>query len=373
MQKILFILRKEFKQIFRTREMIGIIFGIPLVQLVVLGFAITNEVKHVSLILGDQDNSQYSREILRSFNQTDRFDIVSYESDFTKVQEMIQAWEAQVAVIIPPDFGKDLQSGQTPAVQIIIDGIDGNTAGIAVGNAQGILNQFVENNFPGQQRQVGLQQQKLVSMETRMWYNDNLDSAQYMIPGIVVVLITVISMMLSAINLVREKEIGTLEQLMVTPLNKYQILTGKLLPFLILTFIEMTIVLIFAKFIFSISIQGSFLLFAALSLLYLFTTLGLGIFVSTITATQQQAMFISWFIMVFTLLMSGFFIPIENMPGLLQDITYLNPMRYFMYITRDIIQKGSGFIELLQDVIPMTIYGVLIFLFGVLNFRKRAA
>lgn len=371
MRKILFMLKKEFKQIFRTREMIGVIFGIPVVQLVILGFAITTEVKNVSMVIADQDNSLYSREIIHAFNQTDRFEVVGYETDLSIIKNMIQTWKAQIVIVIPPDFGKDLESMQIPQLQIIVDGIDGNTAGIAIGYAQGILNHTIQNKFINQSPRIELKRIKLVEMETRMWYNENLDSAQYMIPGIVVVLITVISMMLSAVNLVREKEIGTLEQLMVTPLRKHQMLAGKLLPFLILTFIEMTIVLVFAKYIFDIHIKGSIFLFGALSIVYLFTTLGLGIFVSTITSTQQQAMFISWFIMVFSLIMSGFFIPIENMPPVLQKITYLNPMRYFMYIIRDIIQKGSSFINLLQDVLPLFIYGILIFTFGIINFRKR--
>jgi len=192
-----------------------------------------------------------------------------------------------------------------------------------------------------------------------------------MVPGLVVVLLTVISMMLSAMSLVREKEIGTLEQLIVTPLRKYQLLLGKLFPFLILTFVEMVIIINAAKIIFSIEFVGSQPLLATLASLYLFTTLGLGIFISTITSTQQQAMFLAWFFMVFMLLMSGFLIPIENMPAFLQKITYLNPMRYFIYITRDIFQKGSNVQYLKIDILPMTIYGILIFWGSVLKFHKR--
>jgi ABC-2 type transport system permease protein len=210
-------------------------------------------------------------------------------------------------------------------------------------------------------------------MEDRMWYNDDLDNAQYMIPGIIAVLVTVISMMLSSINLVREKEIGTLEQLMVTPLKRYELLMGKILPFLILTFVEVGIVLIFGKIIFSIQVKGSYLLLAGLAFLYLFTTLGLGIFISTITSTQQQAMFVSWFVMVFLIMISGFFIPIENMPNFMQKLTYLSPMRYFLYIVRDIIQKDASFFNLLKDIIPMSIYGFLIFVASTIKFQKRVS
>jgi ABC-2 type transport system permease protein len=168
-----------------------------------------------------------------------------------------------------------------------------------------------------------------------------------------------------------EKEIGTLEQLLVTPLRKHQLLLGKLIPFLILAFVELGIVLKAAQFIFSIESQGSFYLLAGLAFFYLFTTLGLGIFISTITNSQQQAMFVSWFFMVFMLLMSGLFIPIENMPDILQKLTYLNPMRYFLYIIRDIFQKGATLRYLLVDAVPMAIFGLLIFTFSVLKFQKR--
>lgn len=373
MNAIRHMLIKEFKQIFRTREMIAIIFGIPIIQLVVLGFTITNEVKNVSLIISDRDNSKTSREIVRALENTDRFIISDYITEQKKIEESIQNWDAQIAVIIPLGFEKDYLRGQLTEIQVLADGLDGNTAGISIGYIQGILADFqIPSNLrfrPNEPLAAGTNH--LVTMQERMWFNEDLDNAQYMIPGIIAVLITVISMMLSSINLVREKEIGTLEQLMVTPLKRYELLLGKILPFLFLTFIELGIVLILGKIIFSIEIHGSILLLAGLAFLFLFTTLGLGIFISTITSTQLQAMFVSWFIMVFMIMMSGFFIPIENMPIFMQKLTYLSPMRYFLYIVRDIIQKDASMINLLRDIIPMTIYGLLIFAASTVKFQKR--
>ena len=367
------LLIKEFKQIFRTREMLAIMFGVPVVQLIVLGFTITNEVKNVSLIISDRDNSQISREIVRTFNQTDRFTIVDYITDQRKIETALQNWQAQVALVIPGGFSKDYQRGRTGEIQLLADGLDGNTAGIALGYAQQLLVPFLTPSTANIQfiNRQGASAIHLVQMDERMWFNENLDNAQYMIPGIICVLITVISMMLSSINLVREKEIGTLEQLMVTPIKKYQLLLGKILPFLILTFIELGIVTFFGRLIFSVEIQGSYLLLAGLSFLFLFTTLGLGIFISTITSTQQQAMFVSWFFMVFMIMVSGFFIPIDNMPDFIQKLTYLNPMRYYLYIVRDIIQKDAAWFYLLKDAIPMTLYGLLIFVISTLKFQKR--
>ena len=268
-----------------------------------------------------------------------------------------------------------LAGGLDADIQLLADGLDGNSAGIALGYAQGILTQFQ----PPPNLNVSLMTNQnarsihLVSMEDRMWFNEDLDNAQYMIPGIIAILLTIVSMMLSSINLVREKEIGTLEQLMVTPLKRYQLLLGKILPFLILTFVELGIVMTFGQIIFAIQVKGSYLLLAALSFLFLFTTLGFGIFISTITRTQQQAMFVSWFFMVFMLLISGFFVPIENMPDFIQKLTYLNPMRYYLYIIRDIIQKDASFVHLLKDIIPMTLYGIIIFSISTIKFQKRVA
>ncbi len=373
MRQILYMMRKEFRQIFRTREMIGIIFGMPLIQMIVLGFTITNEVKNVSLLIADYDNSQISHEITRSFANTDRFVIIGYETDPVKIESAVQEWDAQIVLVIPNHFASDLSTNQQPEIQLILDGLDGNSAGIAMGYAQGILTQYAQSSGLDFILNQGPEQMHLVQNQERMWYNLNLDNAQFMIPGLVVSLMTIISMMLSAISLVKEKEIGTMEQLMVTPLKRYQLLFGKILPFLILTFIELMVVIICASFIFDIHIQGSYLLLAFLALPFLFTTLGFGIFVSTLTNTQQEAMFLAWFFMVFMLLMSGFFIPIQNMPDILQNITYLNPMRYFLNITRDIFLKGATLPYLLVDAIPLAIYSIIIFMLGVLNFHKRLA
>jgi ABC-2 type transport system permease protein len=373
MRAVRFMLIKEFKQIFRTREMVAIIFGLPLIQLIVLGFTITNEVKNVSLIISDRDNSIISREIVRSFENTDRFSITEYTTDQRRIEESIQNWEAQIALIIPHGFGRDYERSTNADIQLLTDGLDGNSAGISLAYAHGILANF---QMPDRIKLRMLNMasgrpKRMIQMEERMWFNEDLDNAQYMIPGIIAVLVTIISMMLSSINLVREKEIGTLEQLMVTPLKRHELLLGKILPFLILTFVEMGLVLIFGQIIFSVEVKGSYLLLSGLAFLFLFTTLGLGIFISTITSTQQQAMFVSWFFMVFMIMISGFFIPIDNMPDFMQKLTYLSPMRYFLYIVRDIIQKDAGFMYLLKDIIPMTIYGLLIFVVSTIKFQKR--
>jgi ABC-2 type transport system permease protein len=372
MNRVLHLIRKEFRQTFRNRPMLVLIFIVPIFQLLILAYAVTTETKHVKLLIADGDNSHTSREIARAFSNTDRFDLKGYTSDLAGVREQIQAWRAQMVLVIPPDFGRDVRRGLTPSVQVIVDGVDGNSAGVAMGYAWGILTDLGLDLVRTTPAALHLPSLRLVTMEERMWYNPNLSSQQYMVPGIVVLLLTILPMMLTGISLVREKELGTLEQLMVTPLKKHQLLLGKLIPFLILSYIELAIVMTVAVLLFRINMQGSYPLLAGLSLLYLFTTLGLGIFVSTVAHSQQQAMFVAWFLMVFMTLMNGFFIPIENMPRVMQLLTYLNPMRYFLAIIRDIFSKGSALPFLLKDAIPMTAYGVVIMLFSVAKFQKRA-
>ena len=373
MQSILEMIRKEFRQIFRDRPMIAIIFLVPVVQLLILSFAITTDVKHLKLAVVDYDKSQVSREIIRAFSQTERFDIVDLSDDLKDIDNQMRAWKIQIALVIPQNFSRDLQRKLYPQILLSVDGVDGNTAGIALGYAQAILlNIGVDLRTPHYLTAKG-PSNHFISMIERMWYNLELDSQQYMIPGIVVILLTIIPMMLSAMSLVKEKELGTLEQLMVTPLRKHQLLIGKMIPFLLLAFVEMAIVMTIALTVFGISMDGSYLLLASLSLLYLLTTIGLGIFISTFTHTQQQAMFLAWFFMVFMIIMSGFFIPIQNMPSLLQGLTYLNPMRYFMGIVREIFQKGSSLIYLWPDTLLMTGEGLLISILAVIKFQKRVS
>ncbi|GBE26614.1 inner membrane transport permease YbhR [bacterium BMS3Bbin03] len=371
MRQILAMMRKEFKQIFRDRSMVAIIFLIPVIQLFILANAITLDVMHIKLLVADLDNSRVSREMIQAFSHTKRFDIVGMTRNLDGIRRDFRSWRAQMVLIIPPKFGRNLERRLNPRIQFDVDGVDGNTAGVALGYARGILTQFGETILQNPGWRASLQGVHLISMEERMWYNPELDSRQFIIPGIVVVLLTLLPMMLSSMSLVKEKETGTLEQLIVTPMKKYELILGKLIPFLILSYVELTLVMVIAIFFFHIAMNGSYFLLGELSFVYLFTTLGLGIFISTVTSSQQQAMFLSWFISIFIILMSGFFIPIENMPDVLQKLTYLNPMRYFMYIVRDIFQKGSGLKYLLQDAIPMTAYGVFVLSVSVLKFRKR--
>lgn len=372
MQPILYLIQKEFRQIFRDKAMIAIIFFAPLVQMVVLGFAITVDVTNVKTIIADYDNSAVSREIVRKFENNPYFHVVGHMIGNSALRQAIDEWRAQIAIVIPTDFEKNLARHFRPQIQIIADGIDGNTAGIALGYAQGVLADFsaeivADNPASG----VGLARASAVVPQTRMWYNLDLESKNYMVPGLIAMLLTLVSMFLSSMGLVREKEIGTLEQLMVTPIKTWQLILGKVTPFLILGFFELGLMLGIAFVVFQLKAAGSIPLLFAVATLYFLSTLGLGIFISTLAHTQQQAMFLAWFFMIFLIFMSGWLFPIKNMPEIVQKLTLVNPLRYFVTVLREIFLKGSSAQYLVNEILSLAAFAGIILGISALKFKKR--
>ncbi len=373
MQQILFLIQKEFIQVFRDRAIIFIIFVMPLVQVLLLGSAVSTDIKHIKTIICDLDRTPSSRELIKRFQHTQYFDLQFVESNQASITKYIDEGRASITIVIPTRFEKDLKRNQTPTVQILVDGQDSNSSLIAMGYANRIVQAFslekLQNSLvrnPEKFLQI-----HLVEPETRIWYNPNLEAKNYMIPGIVIILLTAVTTLLTALGLVREKEIGTLEQLMVTPVKSYQLMIGKTVPFAILGLIEIAFAIALAKLWYQIPIQGNLLLFFGFALIFMFTTLGVGIFVSTISKTQQQALFLAWFFMVFAILMSGFMFPIENMPKIMQYLTYINPVRYFITIVRELFLKGSGLSYLWLQGVIMTIFSILIITFSAIRFQKR--
>lgn len=372
MQPILYLIQKEFRQIFRDKAMIAIIFFAPLVQMVVLGFAITVDVTNVKTIIADYDNSAVSREIVRKFENNPYFHVVGHMIGNSALRQAIDEWRAQIAIVIPTDFEKNLARHFRPQIQIIADGIDGNTAGIALGYAQGVLADFsaeivADNPASG----VGLARTSAVVPQTRMWYNLDLESKNYMVPGLIAMLLTLVSMFLSSMGLVREKEIGTLEQLMVTPIKTWQLILGKVTPFLILGFFELGLMLGIAFVVFQLKAAGSIPLLFAVATLYFLSTLGLGIFISTLAHTQQQAMFLAWFFMIFLIFMSGWLFPIKNMPEIVQKLTLVNPLRYFVTVLREIFLKGSSAQYLVNEILSLAAFAGIVLGISALKFKKR--
>ncbi len=375
MKAVLHMLRKEFIQIFRDRFMVAIIFFVPLVQLFILAYAITTDVKHLSTVICDLDNSHLSRELISRFRASGYFDLNYFTRRPSDLKKLLDREKAVLALVIPAHFSRDLKKFSSPQVQLIIDGQNSNASVIALGYSLQIIQRFLEDQlkgFLGRMPELG-QYIHIIEPELRVWYNPNLKSAYYMIPGIIALLLTIITMLLTSLAIVREQEIGTWEQLMVTPLKPYQLILGKIIPFALLGYLEFLIALGIALLWWRIPFLGSIFLLAGFIAVYILTTLGLGILISTLARTQQQALFLCWFVAVSCILLSGFFFPIENMPRFFQYLTYLDPLRYFICVLREIILKGAGIEHLLVELIGLLVIGAGVFSLSLIRFQKRVS
>jgi ABC-2 type transport system permease protein len=356
------LIKKEFHQVLRDRIMLRLIFLMPLVQLLLLGYTASTDVKLIYTAFYDFDQSQLSRQYVKSFSAGDYFIPKATDIPLNEADRGFKENEFNAVMILPHDFSKNIQKGKAAKIGFMVDGTNANSASIALGYANIITSQF-------NQRVSGFTSP--FSMRGKILYNPEAKSVYFMVPGIVATLLTMITVMLTCMAIVREREIGTLEQLMVTPITTPALLLGKIIPFALIGFLEMSLALAFGMIWFGIPFVGSWSLLYALSFIYLFATLGVGIFISTMTKTQQQAMFFSWFFAIFALLTSGFFTPIANMPRLIQYLTYINPLRYFMKIVRAIIMKGASLDVLYPEVIALVIFGMVVFSFSWMRFSKR--
>ncbi|HOT96676.1 MAG TPA: ABC transporter permease [bacterium] len=372
MIKILHIIKKEFIQIRRDRSMLGILFVVPVVQLLLLGFVISSEVRNIRTVICDLDNSSASRRIVEHIRQSGYFNVAYYDPRPGRMQAYLDRGRAAVAVVIPEDFNARLQRGERTALQVLVDGQDSNTSTIALGYINGILQRDLTDQIEARlQTSEVAAEVHLVSPNLRVWYNEELKNSDYMVPGIVVFLLTMVTTLVSAMGLVREREIGTMEQLLVAPIKKHELLIGKLVPFAVLGLIELAFGLTVARIVYTIPLAGHLGLLILFALIYLFTTLGLGLFISASSATQQQAMFLTLFFLMFFLLMSGFLFPIENMPRVMQMISLVNPMRYFVLVVRELLIKGAGLHHLYTQGLALLVFGAVIFSFAVLRFQSR--
>ncbi len=355
-------MKKEFQQIGRDSIMLRLIFLMPLIQLLLLGYTASTDVKLIYTVFYDLDKSELSRDYIRSFSVGDYFVRRATDIPLTEAERGFKENRYNAVMIIPDDFSKNIQQKKPAQIGFMVDGTNANSASIALGYANIITHQF-------NQKISGFTSP--ISMRGKMLYNPEAKSVYFMVPGIVATLLTMVTVMLTCMAIVREREIGTLEQLMVTPITTPALLLGKIIPFALIGFLEMSLALAFGMIWFRIPFVGSWPLLYALSFVYLFATLGVGIFISTVTRTQQQAMFFSWFFSIFALLTSGFFTPIANMPRLIQYLTYINPLRYFMKIVRGIIMKGASIDVLYPEVMAMVIFGLVVFTSSWLRFSKR--
>jgi len=374
MKIILNIIKKEFLQFKRDAKMFGIILLAPIVQLIFLGYAANFDVNIVHTSIYDMDKTEESRNFLESFKGNGYFSFDYYVEDYDELEQNLERGKSILALVIPLNFGKNIHKNIPTKVQAIFDGADGNTASVAAGYANSIVLNYAKNLSLEFQNSKGINiiPANFMEAETRVWYNPELKTRNFMVPGIVALLLMIITLILTSLAIVKEKEIGTLEQLIVTPIKSYQLIIGKLVPFSILGFVSVIIVLIAMTIIFDIKVRGSYSFLFFTSFLYILSTLGLGLFVSTISKTQQQAMMLAIFVIMLPMIyLSGFVFPIENMPEPIQITTYIIPLKYFIIIIRGIILKGIGFAELWQETMVLLFMGILILYLSSLRFRKR--
>jgi ABC-2 type transport system permease protein len=372
MRRVLHFLKKELIELRADPRLFGIVIMAPIIQLTVLGYAATTDVQDIPLLVVDGDRSAESRRLISRFDASANFVIVDVVTGSQAVEPHLEHGTAWMALTIPVRFGEDVAAGRPTTVQVIADGTDSNSTTVALGYARGVVAGYAQEVL-GQRLAGGLRAAP-IDADIRVWFNPRLESRDFMVPGIIALLLLVITTNLTAMAIVREREIGTLEQLNVTPLARWELIVGKLLPYALIGLIDVLLVSAVAVFWFAIPLRGSFALLLGCSLLYLLSTLGLGLFVSTISHTQQQAsMTTTFFFLTPMIYLSGFIFPIENMPQWIQWVTYAIPLRYFLVIVRGIFLKGVGFDVLWPQMAALLACGLVLLTLATLRSSKRLA
>jgi ABC-2 type transport system permease protein len=366
---------KEFLQVLRDPKMRGIIFVMPLIQVMVFGYAVTTDVRDVPTAVLDFDQSVASRELLSRFSASGYFRFIAQTRDVSMANHLLDEGSVGAILRIDQDFGEDLRAGRTAKLQVIADGTDSNTAGIVLDYTGRIAGKFSEkvlltrfSRLRGERPLPGT-----VELATRAWFNENLESRNFYVPGVIAIIVMLITLMLTSMAIVREKEIGTIEQLLVSPITPTEFILGKTLPFALIGYADVLLVAALGVFWFEVPIRGSLLLLLVATTFYLMTTLGIGLFISTVSRTQQQAMMSVFFFYFPAVLLSGFMFPIANMPPLVQYLTYANPLRYFLVILRGIFLKGAGPATLWPQMAALLVMGLVTLFFTTRRFRKTMA
>lgn len=372
MQTIFYLIRKEFLQIFRHRIMLPALFVMPFVQLIILVHAADFEIKNIKIHIVIHENTSLNKRLIQQFASSRHFNIEGVSNSSEQAYQEILKGNTDMFMELPHEFEKSILKNGKAKIYLGINSIDGLKAGLMGHYAAAIIRSFNANIILENFTVDSKSRAEISAAKTRFWYNPEMNYANFMVPGILVILVTAIGMFLCGINIVKEKEMGTMEQINVTPVKKYQFLIGKLTPFLILALIELAIGLSIGKLIFDIPMVGSLWLIFAFAVVYLICILGLGLFVSTLANTQQQAMFIAWFFLMIFVLMSGLFTPIDSMPEWAQTITLFNPVAYFIDINRSVLLKGSEFADVSGHFVKVGLIGIVVNIAAVMNYRKTS-
>ena len=352
--------------------MAPMVFVMPVVQLVIFGYAVTTDVRRITTAVHDLDNSVLSREMVSRFKSSEYFDVVGYVQSERQVREMLDHGSAQVVMRINSGFEDKLRSGRAAPVQLLVDGTDSNVATIALSYSARIVESLSQDLL--RRRLAGLgaaaPHPGSIDLESRAWFNDNLESRDFYVPGVMAILVLLNTLMLTSMAIVREKEIGTMEQVMVTPIRPWEFILGKTAPFVLIGFADVLLITVVGVWWFQVPIRGSLWLLLACTALYLMTTVGAGLLISTISRTQQQAMMTTFFFGFPAILLSGFLFPIADMPQVVQWLTYLDPLRYFLVIVRGIFLKGVGAEILWPQMVGLVVLGLATLTLASRRFHK---
>ncbi len=370
MGRTLTVARKELLHILRDRRALVVMFLIPVVQLFLLGYAATTDIRHLRTAVLDADRTVQSRDLIAAYRASNYFDIVASVGSEEELADLMDRGAVRAGLIIPAGFGADVAAGRQAAIAIVIDGSDPNVANTVYAASQQV---GLAHSLRLLERRTGAPAAAVTPLEVRprVWYNPQMRSANFMIPGLVAMILFLLTSMFTALSIVRERERGTIEQLMVTPIRPIEMVVGKIVPYVGVAFFDILEVLAIAVFWFRVPIHGSLLLLLALLALSMVTSLGIGIFVSSVASTQQEAMLLVWLTLLPSIFLSGFFFPIEAMPKALQAVSTVVPLRYMLVIIRGIILKGVGFSVLAEQVAALAVFGVTIMVVAAARFRKR--
>jgi len=369
MQRLRRLVIKEFLELRQNPRLFGLVIVAPIIQLTMLGYAATTDVRNVPVVVADGDRSPASRSLIARFDASPNFTIIDTVTTVAEIDSHLQRGDAWIALAIPQGYGAAVRAGEPVSLQVVADGSDSNSTTVALGYATALIGEYAADLLPV----VSPGGSAGIDLRIRVWFNSQLESRYFMIPGVLALLLLLVTANLAAMAIVREKELGTLEQLNVTPLRRWELIVGKLLPYGVIAMIDVLLVTAVAVFWFEVPFRGSFLLLLATSLLYLVCTLALGLLISTISDTQQQAMMTATFFFLTPMIyLSGFIFPIENMPRVIQYATYTIPLRYFLVIVRGIFLKGIGLRLLWPQTAALAIWGAIVLALAVARSRKRA-
>jgi drug efflux transport system permease protein len=371
MQRLSRLVWKEFLELRQNPRLFGIVIVAPIIQLTMLGYAATTDVKEVPIVVADGDRSPESRSLIARFDVSRNFAVIDTVTTVSDVDSYLQRGRAWIALAIPQGYGAAIHGSVPVALQVVADGSDSNSTTVALGYATTLVAGYAEELIQPVAAGRGTPP---IDAKIRVWFNPQLESRFFMIPGVLALLLLLVTANLAAMAIVREKELGTLEQLNVTPLRRWELIVGKLLPYGVIALIDVFLVTAVAVFWFEVPLRGSLILLLAMSLIYVLCTLALGLFISTISDTQQQAMMTATFFFLTPMIyLSGFIFPIENMPRVIQYATYLIPLRYFLVIVRGIFLKGIGLELLWPQAAALAAWGLIVLSLAVMRSRKRMA